>query len=98
MATKRTPGLRAEQLSDLPIPPGEYLAEVLAELSLNQLELARQLARPPQTISAIVRGKKAITADTAIQFETALGVPAYFWLNLEAQYQLALARQRLAVK
>lgn len=93
MATKRKT-TSDEQLSDVAIPPGEYLAEVLGELELTQLELARRMSRPPQLISGIVRGKKSITADTAIQLEEATTVPAYMWLKLEAQYQLALARQR----
>jgi HTH-type transcriptional regulator/antitoxin HigA len=80
-------------LSDLPVPPGDYLAEVLTEFKLSQAELARRIGRPAQVISEIVRGRKAITAHTALQLEDALGVSAVFWLNMEAMYQLALAQQ-----
>lgn len=65
------------RVSDLPIPPGEYLAEVLTERGLTQAELARRTGRPPQAISQIVRGSKAITAQTALQLQDELGVPAY---------------------
>ena len=80
-------------LSNLPVPPGDLLSEVLEDLQLSQAELARRMGRPAQTISEIVRARKTITAQTALQLEDALGVPAHVWLNLEAMYQLALARQ-----
>ena len=60
---------------------------------MTQGELADQMGRPRQTISAIVRGKKAITAETALQLEAALGIPAQLWVGLEGRYQLALARR-----
>ena len=79
--------------SDLAIPPGELLAEELEVRGLTQGELADQMGRPRQTISAIVRGKKAITAETALQLEAALEIPAQLWIGLEGRYQLALARR-----
>jgi HTH-type transcriptional regulator/antitoxin HigA len=60
---------------------------------MTQAELARQMKRPPQTINEIVKGKKILTAATAIQLEKVLQVPAYVWLELEAEYRLALARR-----
>jgi HTH-type transcriptional regulator / antitoxin HigA len=74
--------------SNVAIPPGDHLAEMLEELEISQAELARRMGRPPQVISEIVRGKKVITAETAIQLEKAINVPAYIWLNLESRYQL----------
>ena len=84
--------------SDLAIPPGELLAEELEVRGLTQSELAEQMGRPRQVISAIVRGKKAITAETALQLEGALDIPAHLWIGLEGRYQLALARQAAAAK
>lgn len=80
--------------SDAIIPPGELLQEELAARGMTQRGLAELIARPPQAISEIVRGKKAITANTALALERALGTPAYIWINLEAQYRLALARKK----
>ncbi len=83
---------------DLAIPPGEFLAETLEELDMSQASLARQTGRPVQAINEIVHGKKAITPETALQFEQVLQVPAYIWTRLEADYQLTkarLARERL---
>ena len=84
--------------SDLAIPPGELLAEELEARGLSQSELADQMGRPRQVISAIIRGKKAITAETALQLEGALDIPANLWIGLEGRYQLALARQAAAEK
>ena len=79
--------------SDLAIPPGELLAEELEMRGMTQGQLAERMGRPRQTISAIVRGRKAITAETALQLEAALGIPAHLWIGLEGRYQLALARR-----
>ena len=83
--------------SDLPIPPGEILAEELAVLGMTQRELAARMGRPQQVISEIVRAKKAITPDTAIALGKVLGGAPEFWTNLEADYQMALARQQSTV-
>jgi len=79
---------------DWAVPPGETLAEALQEREMSQSELARRMDRPVKTINEIVNGKAAITADTAIQLERALGISATFWNALEAQYRERLARGR----
>jgi len=78
--------------SDLPVPPGEYLEEVLEELGMTKDELARRMNRPAPKLSAIFKGEKAITPDTALQLEKVVGVPAHIWTGLEAEYRLTLAR------
>lgn len=74
------------------IPPGEHLEEELEVRGMTQRALANLLGRPPQMISEVMRGKKAITADFALELEGALGIPAHLWMNLEANYQLTKAR------
>src|SRR5680860_716915 len=86
MVTKR--GLH----SDLAIPPGEYLVEVIEELGITQAEVARRMGRPIQAINEIALGKKAITSETALQLEKVTGVPAHIWTGLENEYRLVLAR------
>jgi HTH-type transcriptional regulator/antitoxin HigA len=73
---------------DIAIPPGEVLAETLAERDMSQAELGRRTGRPAQAISEIVSGEKEITPETAIQ----LGTPAHVWVRLEADYRYNLAR------
>ena len=84
---------RTEIESDLAIHPGEFLAEEIQARSLSQRELARAMGRPPQAINEIIRGKKAITAETAIQLERVLGGSAQFWVNLQGIYDLVKARE-----
>ena len=87
-------GTRPE--SDLAVHPGELLAEELEVRGLTQKALAEVMARPAQAVNEIIRGKKAITADTALQLEIAIGTPAYVWLNLQSQHDLVLARRAQA--
>lgn len=82
-----------EVYSDLPIPPGEYLEEVIEDLGMSKDELAKRMNRPAPKLSAIFKGEKAITPDTALQLEKVVGVPAHVWTGLEAEYRLALARR-----
>lgn len=84
---------REEIRSDLAIPPGEYLAEVLEEIDMSQADLARRMGRPPQVINEIVKGVKALTPETALQLEQVVSVPAHIWLGLESEYRLVLAEQ-----
>ena len=76
--------------SDLAIPPGEYLEEVIAELGMSKEELARRMNRPAARLSAIYKGEKAMTPETALQLEKVVGVPAHLWIGLESEYRLAL--------
>lgn len=80
-------------MSDLAIPPGEYLAEVIGELGMNQAELAQRMDRPVQAISEIMSGAKSIVPETALQLERVTGVPAHIWTGLEADYRLTIAKQ-----
>ncbi len=73
-------------------PPGATLADILEERGITQADFAIRTGRPTKTINEIIKGKAGITADTAIQFEKALGNPAAFWLAREARYREWLAR------
>jgi len=77
---------------DYAIPPGETLAETLEQLGMSQAGLAQRMGRPLQMISEIIQGKKAITAETALQLERATGVPANFWNSSQRNYEATLAR------
>lgn len=77
------------------IPPGELLAEVLEDRELSQSELARRIDRPIKTVNEIIKGKAAITAETAIQLEYALGIKANFWISAESRFREFQARQSM---
>lgn len=74
------------------IDPGEILAEELEARAMTQVELASQMNRPVQAINEIIKGKKAITAATALELEQVLGVPADVRGNLQGQYELTQGR------
>lgn len=59
---------------------------------MSQVELAERTGRPTKTISEIIKGKAAITPETALQLEKVLGTPASFWMNRERHYRESLAR------
>jgi addiction module HigA family antidote len=77
------------------VPPGDILLEALDERGMSQSELARRTDRPTKTINEIVKGKAAITPETAIQLERVLGISARFWTGLEATFRDHLARSQL---
>ncbi len=74
--------------------PGVLLGDELEEREMTQRELAELMGRPAQLVSDLVRGKRSVTPDTALQLERALNISARFWLNLQTQYDLVLARRR----
>lgn len=92
--------LQNEYHPDSVSAPGETLSETLNALEMSQTELAKRMGRPIKTINEIIQGKAAITAETALQLEQVLHIPASFWLKREQHYREYLARlskeQRLA--
>ena len=79
-----------------PIFPGEILREDFLEplgISINQL--SRDISVPPNRISEIVNGKRAITADTALRLERYFGIEAQFWLNLQTEFDLRTMKRKI---
>lgn len=80
-----------------PIHPGEVLMEdFIAELGITQNRVAVAIGVPPRRINEIVHGKRSITADTALRLSRYLGTSAQFWLNLQTQFDLDMAEDRVA--
>jgi addiction module HigA family antidote len=77
-----------------PVHPGEVLAEeFLRPLGLSQNRLGRDLRVPVQRINDLVRGKRAITVDTALRLARYFNTTPQFWLNLQTRYDLEMARE-----
>ena len=76
--------------------PGIVLKNLLVELGMSQRQLAIKVDRPYQAINEIVRCRKQITADTALQFETALPGTAHFWMDIQVAYDILVACQKRA--
>jgi addiction module HigA family antidote len=78
-----------------PQHPGTILKGVfLKPLELSEHRLAMELRVPVTRISAIVRGARAITADTALRLARYFGKEPTFWLNLQRDYDLGVAEQQ----
>jgi|SRR5215813_6283680 len=74
------------------IHPGEFLAEILTELEISQAEFARAIGVSAMRVSHVVKGTRPVTAELALRLGKALGQSAEYWLNLQASYDLATAR------
>ena len=80
------------------VHPGEILADELAEIAFTATELARQLAVPPSRLGQIIRGRRAVTGDTALRLGHWFGNSAQFWLNLQSAYDLRVAEAAAGVE
>ena len=78
--------------SDLPVSPGTILEEELEARGMTQKELAKRMGRPPQVVNEIIKSKKSITPETALELEKVLGMSAQLWVDLETVYRMTLAR------
>ena len=74
------------------VHPGLVLKEELSELGITPTEFARQIGVPPNRVSQIINGKRAITGDTALRFGHWFGVEPEFWLNLQSHFALVRAQ------
>ena len=80
----------------LPIHPGEILLEeFLKPLEISQYRVAKNIGVPARRINAIVHGRRAITADTALRLARYFGTSERFWLNLQTRYDLETEKERL---
>lgn len=80
-----------------PIHPGEVLLEdFMTPLGLSQYQLAQGMGVSPIRISQIVRGKRAITFDTAMRLARYFGTGAGVWMRLQVRYDLEVAEKELS--
>jgi addiction module HigA family antidote len=77
-----------------PVHPGEVLREeVMAPIGLSANRLAHELGIPASRVLEIVNGRRAISADTALRLGRYFGTTPQFWMNLQAHYDLDVARE-----
>lgn len=75
-----------------PIHPGEILREeILSDLGISAKQMAEALGVPANRVTEILRGRRAITADTALRLAQWLGTTPAVWMNLQQSYDLAVA-------
>ena len=80
------------------VHPGEILKDELEERGVSPASFARQIDVPANRISQIIAGKRAVTGDSALRFGHWFGMDPQFWLNLQAQYELAVAEWSVGAK
>ena len=79
-----------------PITPGEILEEeFLKPMGLSQYRLAREIHVSPRRINEIVKGQRAITADTALRLGRFFGTTAQLWTNLQSSHDLERAAEKI---
>ena len=74
-----------------PVHPGEILSEELQELGMSANALAVELGVPTNRITAILKGQRGITADTALRLSRYFGTTPQLWLNLQKTFELRTA-------
>ena len=78
------------------ITPGEILDEdFLKPLGLSQYRLALDIGVPPRRINEIVKGQRAVTADTALRLGRYFKMSAQYWLNLQSHHDLEVEQKRM---
>jgi len=82
-----------DSIPDWISPPGETILDVIEERGWNQADLAERMGYTRKHINQLIKGAAGITEEAALKLERVLGSTAGFWLNREAQYREALARQ-----
>jgi len=80
-----------------PVTPGELLSEeFLKPMGLSQYRVAKEIGVPAQRIGDIVRGKRAITADTDLRLCRFFALSNGYWLRAQAAYDTEVAERSLA--
>ena len=75
-----------------PTHPGELIKDELEANNITQAKLAESIGVNPSLLNEIIRGKKAITTETALLIEAALDIPAELLLNLQSDYNMQVAK------
>jgi antitoxin HigA-1 len=79
-----------------PVHPGEQIREeFMKPLGLTAYRLAKDIGVPVTRVQAIVNERRAITGDTALRLGRYFGTTAEFWLNMQRDYDLAIALEEL---
>ena len=82
-----------------PVHPGEILLHDFMEpLGLNRLALAKAIGVIPMRVSQIVRGQRAVTADTALRLSRYFGTRPGWWLDLQTYYDLETVAEELRTR
>lgn len=83
--------------NEIILHPGEVLGEELEAREISQKDFAELIDMRPPHLNELIKGKRHISAMVALKLEKQLGVSASFWLRLQMDYDLKIARKQLNV-
>lgn len=87
------PSMIANNLTPFePTHPGTLIREELEERKLTQARLAEQIGVSPSLLNEVINGKRAVNTELALLLEAALGIAAHIWLDMQADYNIQLAK------
>ncbi len=87
------PSMIANNLTPFePTHPGSLIREELEERKMTQARLAQQIGVSPSFLNEVVNGKRAVNTELALLLEAALGIAAHIWLDLQADYNMQIAK------
>lgn len=75
-----------------PTHPGELIKDELEARNMSQAKFAEQIGVKPSLLNEIIKGKRALNTEFALMLEAAFGIPATFWLNLQSDYNMQVAK------
>lgn len=82
-----------------PVHPGVILLEeFLLPMGISQYRLAKDINVPARRVNEIIKCKRAVTVDTALRLALFFGMSSSFWLGLQKDYELAIAKLELTKK
>ena len=79
------------------IPPGETLKEAMETRGIGKEELAKNMNISESFLESLLNGEAKLTNEVALRLEAVIGIPAYFWRNLEAKYRQELSKERMRI-
>ncbi len=83
--------------TDVTLHPGEILEDELEARELKKTAFAALLGIKPGHLSELLRGKRHVSAATALKLEKLLNIPAEYWMRVQVQYDLFIERQKEAI-
>ncbi|HEX8331721.1 MAG TPA: HigA family addiction module antitoxin [Segetibacter sp.] len=83
--------------TDVTLHPGEVLADELLARDILKKDFASKIGMQPSHLSDLFKGKRHVSAKLALQLEKQLGIDAGFWLRVQIDYDLFMAKRELEI-
>lgn len=84
--------------TDVLLHPGEVLADELSAREITQKEFAQKINLQPPHLNDLLKGKRHISARIALKIEKELGIDAAYWLRLQMNYDLEVAKREITME